>query len=113
MIASITIPAAAMMVILALLCILAGYSLYKVDADEKKPTLLDLLTSTDKKGIQRFDARKCFEAGAFGVSTWGFVFITLADKMTEFYMLSYMGAWVGARFLRDREKRLELTKGNI
>lgn len=107
------IPKMVMGAVFALLSILVAISLWRVHRDKKLPDLLDLLTATDKKGIVRFDARKCFEAGAFAVSTWGFVFITMEGKLTEFYFAGYMGAWVGARYLRDREKRLEATKGAI
>ena len=66
----------------------------------------DFLTATARDGKVRFDARKGFEAGAFLVSTWGFVFLILADRMSEFYFVGYLATWTAARFLRDREKRL-------
>lgn len=65
----------------------------------------DFITST-KGGVIRFDARKTWEAGAFLVSTWAFVQFTLAGNLTEVFLFAYMGTWVGARFLRDREQRL-------
>lgn len=71
------------------------------------PDLMDLLTATDKTGKTRYDARKCFECGAFAVSTWAFVYITTTNHLTEWFFMGYMTAWVGARWLRDREKRLE------
>lgn len=86
--------------------LLAGWSLWKVNKNETLPNLIDLLTSTDKAGKVRFDARKCWEAGAFAVSTWGFVYVTLSGHLTEWYFGGYMGAWVLARTLRDREQRL-------
>ena len=85
-----------------------GISLLRMHRDPKAPNLIDLLTSTDRKGVTRMDARKCWEAGAFCVSTWAFVFLTASGKLSEFFFVGYMGAWVGARFLRDREKRLSL-----
>lgn len=65
----------------------------------------DYVTSS-KEGVVRFDARKSWEAGAFLVSTWAFIQLTLANNLTEFFLFAYMGTWVGARFLRDREQRL-------
>lgn len=83
-----------------------GVSLIRMHRDQNAPNLTDLITSTDRTGRVRFDARKCWEAGAFLTSTWGFVFLTASFKLTEFFFIGYMGAWVGARFLRDREQRL-------
>ena len=40
------------------------------------------------------DETKTTRMGAFVVSSWGFVYMTSADKMTEWYFLGYMAAWV-------------------
>lgn len=46
---------------------------------------------------------------ALVTSTWGFVYLTLAYKLTEFYFGLYMAAWAGAnaanKWLDQREKR--------
>lgn len=65
----------------------------------------DYITST-KDGKVRFDPRKTWEAGAFLVSTAAFAWLAYHDKLTEWFFVGYMGTWVGARFLRDREQRL-------
>ena len=66
----------------------------------------DYVTSTDRKGVVRFDARKSFEFGAFWFSTaWGCVLV-YQQLFTEFFFIGYMAAWTAARFLRDREQRL-------
>jgi hypothetical protein len=80
--------------------------LVRAHFDPEAPSLLDYLTATGADGVVHFDPRKSFEAGAFLVSSWGFVALVLAGKLTEFYFLGYMSAWIGARFLRDREQRL-------
>lgn len=72
---------------------------------------LDYITSTGKDGKVRFDPRKTWEAGAFIVSTGAFGWMAFKLQLTEFYFIGYMGAWVGARFLRDREQRLNKTAG--
>lgn len=59
-----------------------------------------------KDGQTFTDPRKLYEAGAFVVMTIGFAYLTLLDKMTEVYAAIYVGAWVAARSLRDREQRL-------
>lgn len=66
----------------------------------------DYVTATDRNGRIRFDSRKTWEAGAFLVSTVAFVWLVYADRFTEWFFIGYMGTWVGARFLRDREQRL-------
>jgi hypothetical protein len=66
----------------------------------------DYITSTGKDGVVRFDSRKTWEAGAFLVSTFAFAWQTYTGQLTEFFFIGYMGTWVGARFLRDREQRL-------
>lgn len=66
----------------------------------------DYITSTGKDGTVRFDPRKTWEAGAFLVSTGAFGWLAYLDKLTEWFFVGYMAAWIGGRFLRDREQRL-------
>lgn len=99
---------AAMSIVLIAGTAAIAVSLYRMHKDPDAPALTDLITATDKEGKVRLDARKCFEAGAFLSSTWAFIFLTASGKLSEFFFVGYMGAWVGARFLRDREKRLEI-----
>jgi hypothetical protein len=96
----------AMGAVMVALVAIAAISLWLVQRDPKQPDLLDLLTSTDKTGKLRFDSRKCFEAGAFATSTWAFVHLTLTHQLTEWFLAAYIGAWVFARTMRDREQRL-------
>lgn len=65
----------------------------------------DYVTSS-KGAVVHFDPRKTWEAGAFLVSTAAFAWLAYSDKLTEWFFIGYMGTWVGARFLRDREQRL-------
>jgi hypothetical protein len=68
--------------------------------------LWDLVTATDRQGQKRTDGRKLFETGAFLVMTTAFAYWALIDRLTEWYALIYVGAFVAARSLRDREQRL-------
>lgn len=91
-----------------------GVSLLQMHKNPDAPNLTDLLTSTDKQGHVRFDARKCWEAGAFLASTWSFVFVTAQGKMDATFFLAYAGVWAAARTMRDREQRLSLPpKSNV
>ena len=80
-------------------CLWRGQHKGKID-------LWDLVTATGKQGTVRTDARKLFEVGAFVVMTVGFSYLLLIGRMSEFYAGIYVGAFVGARYLRDREQRL-------
>lgn len=75
--------------------------------------LWDLATSTDKNGATRTDGRKFFECGAFVVSTVAFSYLVVVDRLTEVFLMAYMSAWVTARFLRDREQRLNRQIPNV
>ena len=99
---------AGMIVAFILFIAFAAVSLYRVHKDKSagSPNLLDLLTATDKKDNVRFDARKCWEAGAFFTSSWVFIYLTITGKLTEWFFIGYMAAWVVARAMRDREHRL-------
>jgi hypothetical protein len=103
---NVEIPRIAMAAVLLVFVLLAAWSLWKVERDPKAPDLLDLLTTTDRRNKLRFDSRKCFEAGAFLTSSWAFVYLTLTHQLTEWFFVCYIGAWVAARSMRDREQRL-------
>lgn len=55
-----------------------------------KIDLTDLIT---KNG--RLDEKKFTRLGAWIVSTWGFVYLMLDGKFTEWYFAGYMAIWVG------------------
>lgn len=105
------IPNFVMAVVFGLLAILAGLLTWRLNRQDNGLDFSDLITSTDRKGRVRVDARKCFELGAFLTSTAVFAFITVVDKLTEWFFVGYMTAWVGARWLRDRERRLDRPEG--
>jgi hypothetical protein len=87
-----------------------GVSLLKMHRAPNTAQLGDLITSTNKKGRVYLDPRKCFEAGAFLTATWILIFITSAGKFSFEAFGLYMAVYTGARWLRDREKRLGATK---
>ena len=43
----------------------------------------------------RLDEKKFTRLGAWIVSTWGFVYLVLDGKFTEWYFTGYMAIWVG------------------
>lgn len=84
-----------------------GVTMIRMHRREDLPSMFDLITATDRQGRVRLDARKCFEAGAFLTSTWVIIFITAAGKFSFEAFGLYMATWTAARWLRDREKRLQ------
>ena len=42
----------------------------------------------------RLDEKKFTRFGAWIVSTWGFVYMIMDGKFTEWYFVGYMGVWV-------------------
>lgn len=42
----------------------------------------------------KLDEKKFTRFGAWVVSTWGFVYLIVNDKLSEWYFIGYMGAWV-------------------
>ena len=48
---------------------------------------------------------------AFVVTSWAFVYITMADKLTEWFVMAYLAAWVTDRFFA-RKQNNEVKDGN-
>jgi hypothetical protein len=55
-----------------------------------KIDLTDLICSNGK-----IDEKKFTRLGAWIVSTWGFVYLILDSKFTEWYFTGYITVWVG------------------
>ena len=84
--------------VLLVLCLARGHRRGEIN-------LWDLVRAT-KDGKVFTDGRKLFETGAFAVMTVTFCYLALVDKLSEMYATLYVGAFVAARYLRDREQRL-------
>jgi len=87
----------------AILCLWRGQRAGVID-------LWDTVRTTKKGQDGQYrtytDGRKLFEVGAFVVMTCGFSYLVIQGKLTEFYAVIYVSAFVTARSLRDREQRL-------
>lgn len=79
-------------VILALGFLLLAYMLYKAQLKRDKFDLRDLIIdpTTTKISLSKFS-----QLIALGVSAWAFVYLTLHDKLSEFYMTIFMTSWAG------------------
>ena len=77
--------------VLALVILFLLIILYVWHKDSKsKIDLKDLIT---KDG--HIDEKKFTRLGAWIVSTWGFVYMIVDGKFTEWYFTGYMAIWVG------------------
>ena len=80
-----------MSVVLGIIILFLLTLLYVWHKDTKsKVNLTDLIC---KDGA--LDEKKFTRFGAWIVSTWGFVYLMLDNKFTEWYFTGYMAIWVG------------------
>ena len=77
--------------VLAIVVGLLIFVLYAWHKDsESKIDLKDLICSDNK-----LDEKKFVRFGAWIVSTWGFVYLIVEERFSEWYFMGYMAAWVG------------------
>lgn len=67
--------------------------------------LRDLICSNSK-----LDEKKFVRFGAWIVSTWGFVYLIVEERFSEWYFMGYMTAWVGNAIL---DKYINRQKENF
>lgn len=92
-----------MYVILAFIVLIFSVYLYNLNKDKNSTiNLVDLIAING-----RLNERKVTRFGAWIVSTWGFVYLISLDKLTEWYFIGYMGAWVAnaliGKVIKDRD----------
>lgn len=92
-----------MYIILAIFVIAGILILWRLNRDRNSPIdLIDLIAIDGK-----LNERKITRFGAWIVSTWGFVYLMIDGKFTEWYFLGYMGAWVAnaliGKALKDKD----------
>lgn len=58
----------------------------------------------------RLDEKKFVRFGAWIVSTWGFVYLIVEERFSEWYFMGYMTAWVGNAIL---DKYINRQKENF
>jgi hypothetical protein len=85
--------------------------LYIWHKDSKsKIDLTDLICSDGK-----IDEKKFTRLGAWIVSTWGFVYLIVDNKFTEWYFTGYIAVWVGNaivdKYLNSKNSQEIKTEG--
>lgn len=76
--------------LLALLMLIAVLTMIAMHRNPNDTFDIKDLVSKDGK----LDEKKFTRFGAWVVSTWGFVYLIVNDKLSEWYFIGYMGAWV-------------------
>lgn len=77
-------------VILALLFLLGARLAWKATHSESRFDFSQIFMDADGKTSMA----RVAQFSALVVSTWAFVYLTVGDKMTEWYFAGYMAAWV-------------------
>lgn len=98
-----------MTLVLIVVIIVLIYLLYSA---QKKPDKFDLRDLIVEKETGRVSLSRFGQFVALLVSTWGFVALTLHDKLTEWYYASYMMIWAAAEGFR-KWGSLEIDKKKI
>ncbi len=83
--------------VLVVLILVIAWSLHKRDEDRhSKIDLEDLLLGEDG----RLSKAAAVMLGAFALTTWQMIYLTLSDKMTEGYLGIYVAAWIAPTVAR-------------
>jgi len=79
-----------MYVILTIIIVVCTIYLIRLNNNENSTiNVIDLVTTA---GV--LNERKLTRFITWIVSTWGFIYLIVGDKLTEWYFIGYMGAWV-------------------
>lgn len=93
--------------IFGLLLLLAVLAAYRMDRCDNQFQIVDYFIGPNGKASRSALAYLT----ALVVSTWGFVFLTLAHEMREWYFGLYMTAWAGAHLASKwLDKKQEAAK---
>ena len=92
-----------MYIILTIIVLVCTLYLWKLNVDQKSSiSLIDLISINGK-----LNERKFSRFGAWIVSTWGFIYLIVTDRLDEWYFIGYMGAWVAnaliGKYIKDRD----------
>ena len=83
-----------MELLLFVLIAVSALGLVLMHFNPKSPLNLMDLVSVMVDGVRRLDEKKFTRFGAWVVSTWGFTYMVVEGKLTEWYYMGYMSVWV-------------------
>ena len=84
-----------MQVLLALMLVIVVWTMIVLHRNPNDS--FDMKDLVGREG--KLDEKKFTRFGAWVVSTWGFVYLIVNDKLSEWYFIGYMGAWVANAIL--------------
>ena len=84
-----------MNIVLALLFVLFLMVLWNIQRDKNNQVDVKDLVCTDG----RLNEAKFMRFTAFAVSTWGFVYLIVDQRFSEWYFTGYMAMWAGNALL--------------
>lgn len=87
--------ATSMNVILAIIAVIAVLIIYNIQRDTNNSVDIKDLICQDG----RISEAKFMRFTAFVVSTWGFVYLIVDQRFSEWYFAGYMAAWAGNALL--------------
>lgn len=88
-------PSHAMNIVIGLVVLIAALIIWNFQRDrENQVDIKDLICSDGKINEQKF-----MRFTAFVVSTWGFVYLIVDQRFSEWYFAGYMAAWAGNALL--------------
>lgn len=88
-------PSHGMNIVLALLFVLFLMVLWNIQRDKNNQVDVKDLVCTDG----RLNEAKFMRFTAFAVSTWGFVYLIVDQRFSEWYFTGYMAMWAGNALL--------------
>ena len=87
--------ATSMNVILALIVVVAALIIWNIQRDTNNQVDIKDLICVDG----RINEAKFMRFTAFVVSTWGFIYLIVDQRFSEWYFAGYMAAWTGNALL--------------
>jgi len=88
-------PSHGMNVIMAIIAVIALLIIWNIQRDKNNQIDLKDLICHDGK----INSNKFMRFTAFVVSTWGFIYLIVDQRFSEWYFAGYMAAWTGSALL--------------
>ena len=88
-------PNHAMNVVIAIVVVIAALIIWNFQRDKNNQVDIKDLICTDGK----LNSNKFMRFTAFVVSTWGFIYLIVDQRFSEWYFAGYMATWTGSALL--------------
>jgi len=88
-------PSHGMNVIMAIIAVIAVLIIWNIQRDKNNQVDIKDLICVDGK----INSNKFMRFTAFVVSTWGFIYLIVDQRFSEWYFTGYMATWTGSALL--------------